>query len=207
MMKKIISIILLLTMLTLTSCGKNIYPRGFTGGIGIERGSGRQVAWVETSDDLYTSAGLLKNHDSTFFGGYVFDSEELFDVKYCFVFDYGYDKIKYGDSHFDRWAENVEIRSYGFFDDVSIDDLNYSMVDEIDHITITFTDLYFEKYADQYIDPIFFECRWSDDDQKYYATYNEERIFSIDYVTEFNLIPGDDHILEIMYNLIYIGEE
>ena len=206
-MKKIISVILLLSLLTLTSCGKNIYPKGFTGGIGIKRGSGRQVAWVETSDDLYTSANLLKNHNSTFLGGYFFDSEELFDIKYCFVFDYDYDKIKYGDSHFDRWAEKVEIRSYGFFDDVSIDDLNYSIVDEIDHITITFTDLYFEKYADQYIDPIFFECRWSDDDQKYYATYNEERIFSIDYVTEFNLIPGDDHILEIMYNLIYIGEE
>lgn len=207
MMKKILSVILLLAILTLTSCGKNIYPKGFTGGIGIERGSGRQVAWVETSDDLYTSANLLKNHDSTFIGGYIFYSEELFDVKYCFVFDHGYDKIKYDDSHFDRWAEDVEIRSYGFFDDVSIDDLNYSMVDDYDHITITFTDLYFEKYADQYIDPIFFECRWSDDDQKYYATYNEERIFSIDYVTEFNLIPGDDHILEIMYNLIYIGEE
>ena len=53
-MKKIISVILLLSLLTLTSCGKNIYPKGFTGGIGIERGSGRQVAWVETSETFPT---------------------------------------------------------------------------------------------------------------------------------------------------------
>lgn len=205
-MKKIISLILLLATLTLTSCGKNIYPRGFTGGIGIERGSGRQVAWVETSDDLYTSAYLLKNHDSTFLGGYFFDTEELFDVKYCFVFDYDYDKISYGDSHFDRWAEKVEIKAYGFFDDVSIEELNYSSVDDYDHITITFTDLYYEKYADEYIDPIYFECRWDDDTVKYYGTYNEEKIFSIDLVDEFIIIPADEYILEIMYNLIYIGE-
>jgi hypothetical protein len=206
-MKKIISLILLFATLTLTSCGKNIYPRGFTGGIGIERGSGRQIAWVETIDDVYSSANILKNHNSTFQGGYIFDSEEYFDIKYCFIFDYDKDKIKYGDSHFDRWAENVEIRAYGFFDEITIDELNFSLVSDYDHITISFTDLYKEKYADEYIDPIFFECRWDENKEKYFGTYNEEQMFSIDLVTEFNKIPSDSHILAIMYNMIYIGEE
>ena len=206
-MKKIISVILLLSLLTLTSCGKNIYPKGFTGGIGIERGSGRQVAWVETSDDLYSAAYLLKNHNSTFLGGYFFDFNGYFDIKYCFVFDYDKDKIDYLDSHFDRWAEKVEIRSYCFLDEVTIDELNYSSVNDYEHLTITFTYAYMEKYSDEYIDPFLFQCNWDEDAEKYFAHYEGEKIFSIDFVSEFNIIPPDEGLNNIINNLTYIGEE
>ena len=207
MMKKIISIILLLAILTLTSCEKNIYPKGFTGGIGIKRGSGRQVAWVETADDLYTSAYLLKNHESSFIGGYFFDFDSFFDIKYCFVFDYGKDKIEYGDSHFDRWAENVEIRSYCFLDDVTIDALNYSDINNYEHLTITFTDAYLEKYSGEFIDTFLFQYNWDDEFEKYFAFYEGEKIFSIDFISRFNVIPPDDVFNGIINNLVYIGED
>ena len=205
-MKRIISLLIIVfTLVSLSSCGRNIFPRGYTGGLGIPFGSGRQIFWVETLEDTAKSAISLKDHDSTFLGGYIFEEDdEIFDVKYCFIFDHKKDKIKYHEDPYDRWAEKVEIRAYGFYVDVTIDELLYSDIDDYEYITISFTDLYYEKYAKEYIDPIMFECRWDDDSMKYYGTYNEEKIFSVEYHSAYQSIPSDSSLIAIMQTLIYI---
>ena len=63
-MKRIIGIILLLAVLfSLSGCRKSIFPRGYTGGLGIPFGSGREIFWVDSYDEMYNSANLLKEHN------------------------------------------------------------------------------------------------------------------------------------------------
>ena len=208
-MKRIIGIILLLAVLfSLSGCRKSIFPRGYTGGLGIPFGSGREIFWVDSYDEMYNSANLLKEHNSSFRGGYIFDENDvIFFTKYCFIFDYDKDEIDFKDSPYDRWAELVEIRAYGFFEDVSLDELVYSDISDYDYITVSFTDLYYEKYANSFIDPIMFECRWDDESSRYYGSYNEDRIFYIDYNSHSHSIPSDNTILTVMKSMIFVGEE
>ena len=208
-MKRVISIILLVSLaLSLGSCKKSIFPKGYTGGLGIPRGSGKEIFWAETFDEVVVGAGLLKEHESTFLGGYIFNCDgEGFDVKYCFIFDHEKDTITYGDSPYDRWAELVDIRAYGFFTDVTIDELVYSDIGDYEYVTIEFTEFYYDEYSDEYIDPIFFECRWDDDTMEYYGSYNEDKLFSIKYNSKNQPIPGDSTLLSVMQTLVYIGED
>lgn len=207
-MKRIVSFIMLLAVtFSLFGCKRGIFPKGYTGGLGIPFGSEREIFWVESYDEVIAKAELLKSHNSTFLGGYIFtESPEVFFVKYCFIFDHDKDKIKFEDSPYDRWAELVEIRAYGFYEDISLDELVYSDIENYEYITISFTEHYYENYAESFIDPIMFECRWDDDSLRYYGTYNEQRLFSIEYNNSVIIIPTDESILAIMQNMIYVGE-
>ncbi|MBQ8303310.1 MAG: hypothetical protein IJX97_07220 [Clostridia bacterium] len=108
----------------------HIFPDGYTCGFGLQPGSPLEYWWVETYEECLDAIELLKSHGSTFSDDIVLAYDEnLFDVKYCFVLigdgRHG-ERIKYGDNPFDRWAYDIRIDTYAFFDDVTIDELVYS---------------------------------------------------------------------------------
>ena len=104
-----------------------LYPEGYTGGFDQSPGENAEFWWVETYEECLEAIELLKSHDSSFSIDFVLTYDgELFDTKYCFMFvgdGSKTDKIKWGDNPFDRHAENVTIRSFAFFEDVTIDEI------------------------------------------------------------------------------------
>ena len=152
-MKRIISLCLLLTVfcsaLLLPSCDNvldeenskphssshPLYPEGYTGGFGFDPGETTEFWWVETYEECLEAIELLKSNGSTFKKDTVLTYDgDLFDCKYCFVITGvtgigdSTEKIEWGDNPFDRYAKDVYLWCYAFFDDVTIDELNYSTV-------------------------------------------------------------------------------
>ena len=128
----------------------DFYPEGYTCGFPDSYDPSYfwyEIWWVETYDELIEAIELLKSHGSTFEKTSFFTyDEELFDTKFCITIpndgDYT-DDIKFGDNPFDRKASGVKIESYAFFEDVTIDELNYGNVLDY-HIYRTDSE-YFEK--------------------------------------------------------------
>ena len=155
-MKKLIAILLLAATLMLSSCGypfvrKSIFPEGYTGGFGIEYGSGHEIYWVETYEECVEAMDQLKSHGSTFQKNIIFSYEgDLFDTKYCFMFLHKKDGVKYGDNPYDRWADKVVVLTVGFFEDVTIEELVYSDVYDYRGIRsskVSYFDEICEKYS------------------------------------------------------------
>ena len=92
------------------------------------------VYWLETYEEVLTAVELLKSHGSTITRSIGFDCEgEWLDIKFCFI----YDKKKAephedGKNFFDRRIDDGDFVWYGFYEDVSIDELMYSFVYEYD---------------------------------------------------------------------------
>ena len=139
-LKKTIAFILMIctlgSTLLLSSCYnasiEHHFPEGYTGGLGIDDGSGRACYWVETYEECMAAIELLKSHGSTFRENVLFSYEgDLFDTKYCISIDErSSKKIKYGENPFDRRAKNVIVYAYAFYEDVTIEQINYSYVRE-----------------------------------------------------------------------------
>ena len=129
----------MLSILTLSSCGFLLvgkkYPEGYTGGLGGTYGS--EYCWVETYAEVLEAIDELESYGSTFRNSAFFSYEgELFDTKYCFIFAGKKHSIKKDKKFSERWAEDIEIRSYGFFEDVSIPELEYSHIEDYDVIEL-----------------------------------------------------------------------
>ena len=156
---KILSLLLaLITCFTLVSCRKDepldpgklkdgpncgpppweFYPEGYTAGFPDEvkkweKGRHLEIWWVETYEECLAAIELLNSHDSTFRKTYtsLFSYEgELFDTKYCFWYLSGGSRISWGDDPFDRYAEDILLQTWVFFEDVTIDELNYGDVED-----------------------------------------------------------------------------
>ena len=155
---KILSLLLaLITCFTLVSCRKDepldpgklkdgpncgpppweFYPEGYTGGFpdiskNWEKGSRLEIWWVETYEECLAAIELLKSHGSTFDETYLFSySEELVDIKYRFFIPLNgkrCETIEYGENPFDRLAYDVDVESFIFLENVSIDDINWGDV-------------------------------------------------------------------------------
>ena len=162
-MKKIIALVMVVSIciLSLTSCGailealdievdsairKADFPKGYTGGLtNFEEKTGAEVYWLETYKEAAEAIKSLKSHGSTFDSSFpaIFNYEgDMFDLKYCFIFNgqYGTDKDGiYGDDQFDRRVSNVQIVTYAFLEDVTIDELVYSYVSRYNCYRISMT--------------------------------------------------------------------
>lgn len=181
-MKRIVSAILVICtlLLCLTSCGpvfrSSIYPEGYIGGVGISYGSGAQLYWVETYEEALECIELLKSHGSTISESLLYSYEgDLFDTKYLFTFSGKMDAAKYGDNLCDRYAENVSVETYGFFEDVDIKDFEYTYISNFDV-------LYFEPNID------FYRAYNSDEDiNRDLLTYESYENMPTYYKTYFNV--------------------
>ena len=181
---KFISVVLIfiLSAFTLSSCGLYFstsifkYPKGYTGGFGSRHPmSSVEYAWVETYEEVEEAIELLSSHGSNFYKSAFFNYEgDLFDTKYCFKFLGKKDNIKYGEDPFDRYAEEVYIYSYAFFEDVTIEELVYSSISRYDV-------LYFYPHSDFL---------------KYYQTNNNlKKLFKKNLTYRGNLESGNISIL------------
>lgn len=143
--KKFLSFLLIIVLsCSIISCAKvdaehtdtTFYPEGYTCGFPNlirQPGSELEFWWVETYDECLSAIDLLKSNGSSFVKTAIFTYEcDLFDTKYCIKIsgnNINTEKIKFGDNPFDRKAFDVEITSYAFFDDVSIDEINYGDIE------------------------------------------------------------------------------
>ena len=138
-MKKTLSILLLTFLLlpSLSSCLKlgtykynGTFPDDYTGGFGSIHTKPITYFWLETGEEVISAVESLKSYGSTFKEDSIFICDtDLFDTKYLFVFSEDIkNSIKYGENPFDRYSKNVSISSYAFFEDVSIEEINYSYV-------------------------------------------------------------------------------
>lgn len=153
LIKIISATVILATLFSLCSCGPlwtggdKGYPEGYTGGHGITYGSDSEYYWVESYEECLDAIEKLKSHGSSFKDSIVFSYDgELFDTKYCFAFDgHKSEDIRYGEDPFDRWSENVYIVSYGFFEEVTIDELIFSYVTDYDVLYLSAENNFGEK--------------------------------------------------------------
>ena len=184
------------------------YPEGYTCGFPYfirQPGSELEFWWVETYDECLSAINLLKSHGSTFAPNAIFSYEgDLFDTKYCFIFNQPKDSIKFGENPFDRWAGNVEIKTYAFFEDVSIDELVYSYISQYDVLAlniIRYSDI--DKTFD--LDSVTFDRGAKSPTVR--VRQNDKHIFSLTREKEKEEIDFSDDVAEAIINsMLFIGE-
>ena len=220
-MKKIISAILVIFTLLfcLTSCGpvfrSSIYPEGYIGGVGISYGSGTQLYWVETYEEALECIELLKSHGSTISESLLYSYEgDLFDTKYLFRFCGKKDAAKYGDNLCDRYAENVSVETYGFFEDVDIKDFEYTYISNFDVLYFEPNIDFYRAYnSDEDIDRDLLTYESYENMPTYYKTYltvrYDKTLFARTYRSKNNEQTKLDEecINAILDSLVFIGTE
>ena len=217
-MKKIISLVLVvvLTTLALSSCGLNIsiplkyYPKGYTAGFGgLNKAPYPEYYWVETYDELIQAIDQLKAHDSTILETVIFNYEgDLFDTKYCIqISTWGglADEVKFGDNPFDRWARDVAITPYAFFEDVTIDELVYSYVSDYDVIKLE--NIQFSETKNM-LDGAFGESEFTYTRYQgsYYVDYGNHYLYSITRSKDGNNPTISDDVLDAISGSIVVIE-
>lgn len=222
-MKKIISAILVIFTLLfcLTSCGPRFiplpkmgYPEGYTGGFyHLDDRSDNERWWIETYDELVDAMDLLKSHGSTFQKMIISDYEgELFDVKYCIHISRiseGTERIKYGDNPFDRKAVGVIVQLYAFFDEVTIDEINYGYVSNYDTMKIT---SFSHSIIESDTVPSFEPSHWKrHDNSKGYSLYDDTHNFILQVQRNkkdnSDIEIPDEALDAVVESLVFIGFE
>ena len=99
----------------------------------------------------------MKANDSTFLEDTVLTYDgETFDTKYCFMFQGDQKKIAYGENPYDRKA-TVSISVYVFFEEVSIEEINYSLVKDYDAYSFKISELYKQSVNELTIEGLQYE--------------------------------------------------
>ena len=102
---------------------------GYTGGLTNleEYHHYNEVYWLETYDEVVEAVELLKSHGTEIPPIILFDCEEYgLDMKFCISFRKSSEPYTDGKNYFDRKLEIVEIYSFVFFEDVTVEELEYS---------------------------------------------------------------------------------
>ena len=218
---KIISLILTLVISASVLCGceifdaqpdepesgnynyHDLFPEGYTGGFRHQPGANIEYWWVETYEECLTAIEFLKSHGSTFVDDTLFTYDgDLFDCKYCFKITGGTtETIKWGDNPFDRYAERVSLTCYAFLEEVTLDELNHSLVSSYESYFIN-SDAAHSTYADEITVESISVSEWIKKENPYQENhyklykeiyYNEQRIVYIG--TQFYVEEGTEHEL------------
>ena len=112
---------------------------GYTGGITDRKEfhDKYEVYWLEEYDEVVAAIEMLESHGSTINRSLGFTYEnELLDSKYCFIFEKSnVDPLADGKSFFDRKIDGGEFVWYGFYDQITIAELMYTTVYDLDTVT------------------------------------------------------------------------
>ena len=105
-----------------------------------------EIYWLETYDEVLEAIELLKSHGSTITPSLAFNCEgELMDVKYCFIFEKkNAEPLEEGKNFFDRKIDDGIFSWYGFFEEISIEDLVYLYIDILDFVSFSGFAFYYE---------------------------------------------------------------
>ena len=202
-------------------------PEGYTGGVdpNLESHHSGEVKWLETYDELLSAVALLKSHGTEFYGTrferldlMFFNCEEYgIDIKFCISFErHSAEKLKEGQDFFDRTIPRVHIVSYVFFEDVSIEKLEYSMVHNYNSLVLDQNPSIYRKQ----IDPENINIRQEVIDpqvdsnyiQRYTFCHGEDRILNLKY--QFHAEKGQNsalteeqlEILKESFTIIYLND-
>ena len=188
----------------------NFYPEGYTCGFGLQPGSTLEYWWIETYDECINAIKLLESHGSTFSDHITFSYEGgLFDTKYCFILGGKKDEISFGDNPFDRYAEGVIIQTYAFFEEVSIDEINYSYISNYEAYIYGIGTVYMNGYENITIDDLVIGD-WVRQYRKYSkkAYYNDSIAFFVKtcfYVKDISSIENSKMTNEVLTEIIKSG--
>ena len=105
---------------------------GYTGGLSDRQAYHHEyeMYWLETYDEVLNAVELLKTHGSiiTCSLGFNYDSDVI-DSKFCFLFKKeNAEPLEEGKEFFDRKIDDGEFIWFGFFEDITIDDLVYDTI-------------------------------------------------------------------------------
>ena len=123
-------------------------PEGYTGGIMSNEDSpqmyrGATFYWVETYEEALAAINSLTENGSRIYKKFISSYEnDVVDAKYLFIL---YGKIeKIGHEWYDKKYRVVEVKYFGFIEDVSIDKLEYSHFSDYKCVSLggTFIDQY-----------------------------------------------------------------
>ena len=211
-------LLLLIAASSLCSCslgdhyGKNSFPEGYTGGFGIPPGSEIEYYWVETYAEAVEAINLLKSHGSTFLTDNILTYDgDMFDTKYCFAFFGQKDKIIYGENPYDRWASEIEVLSYAFFEEVSVEEISYSLLKYYDAYSFNANECYIQSAQPIKAEDINFQD-WGMEHNKYVREiyHNEELILDIEscFYDKKEVSMTDEFIVELILKgkIIQINE-
>jgi hypothetical protein len=185
----------------------DFYPEGYTCGFGLQPGSKLEYWWVETYDECINAIRLLKSHGSTFSDPVTFSYEgDLFDTKYCFLLGGEKDEIIFGDNPFDRYAQNVIIETYAFFEEVRIDEINYSYISNYEAYKFGAGTVYMNGYEAINIDDLIIGD-WVRQYRKYTkkAFYNDSTAFFVKtcfYVKDISTVENSKMTNEVLTEII-----
>ena len=74
----------------------------------------------------------------------------LFDTKFCIsINERSSKRIKYGENPFDRRAKVVSVHAYAFYEDVTIDELNYSYTSNYSCYALYATEDFYNLYKSE----------------------------------------------------------
>ena len=191
----------------------DFYPKGYTAGFpDYVNLSGPRVEywWVETYEECTSAMELLKSHGSTFVKTAIFTyDDELFDTKFLFKINNSNrftEEIKFGDNPFDRKAGNVEVISYAFFNEVTIDEINHSDIKDYKATRIYSSVGSYKKSPTIGNDSVRWE--WYDSTQSFHI-YDENtnkeilRISSFGYCEDPEI--ASDRLRKVWDSLVFIG--
>lgn len=134
-LKLVISLVLCLAVvLSFVSCGLIYQPKrpaGYTGGWAINH-SGVDIYWVETYEEAMEAIEHLEAYDNEIKQGLISSYEnEKVDAKYCFMlYTNNTKKRKKGQKWYDHKYSKVNVVYFGFLDNVTIEELEYSFFDK-----------------------------------------------------------------------------
>lgn len=124
-----IALMIVILAFSLFSCGN---LGGQTGGF-YDTNHFHEYWWLESYSECVDGISRLESHGSSFNETILVSYEgNLFDMKYCILTDrQKADKdVGFFVDRFDRKVENVEVMCFAFFEDVKLNDLKRSYVEE-----------------------------------------------------------------------------
>ena len=190
--------------------GHSPVPEGYTGGLqsNVNFHSDYGIHWLETYEEVLAAVELLKAHGSIIKPAVGVDIEEVFDVKWCFIYQRNMaEQLVEGANFFDRKIDNGSFVCYIFRMDVTIDELIYSNVFHYQSIKI-----YTKNYVRvENIDEL--SIYWWDKElgydkpfpgEDYLIAYNDKVIAGIETPSEYHP-PIDDELLDaIIKSVVFV---
>lgn len=209
---KIISMALVLVIISLaiTSCSwfKNRHcNNGFSRGGPMNR---TEYYWVETYEEALQAISEFESYGSTIMESVIYEyNGDLFDTKYCFELSGSKDSVKWGKKPSERWVEKVYVRAYAFFEDVSIEEFEYSYVSSYDVAYLSPTNYFlaYHKEGDN-IDKDSLTFSWFYNNSMASIKQEDVTLFNLDRSKGTEPVTNTDECVEVIINsLVFVGKD
>lgn len=181
---------------------------GYTGGFRRERHYyiGKEIHWVETYEEAMVAIEHLTAAGNKIPLSILSSFEnDTVDAKYCFVLSVASAKrLKNGEQWYDRkGARVVSVRYYGFLDNVTIDQLEFSYIEDYRCFSVSKG----EKHEIPSVDEMSYICNSYTEECCAVVKGSETSFAKMQYNNIAHWVAlGDDFHNEFIKTLVYLGE-